>query len=413
VQSAAEAAGRQRLTCLGALAFGFGAVAAFAVSAQRSGKAAKADASASERLPKYFDYVHELENTACQNGKTDAQDTSEQDVEAETTRLAGPAPWYDLNKSPGGEGLAAAYEQCREITERYSKTFYLATALMPKERGSAFWAVYAWCRRTDDLVDMPRKEQDNNLLEELVDWEHRLDEVFAGRPLDVIDAALTDTVIRYPTLSVEPFKDMIKGMIMDVPGTGQNRYQTWEELDLYCYRVAGTVGLMSLPIFGTAEGYTEDDAREAALSLGCALQITNILRDVGEDARRGRIYLPQEDMKRFNVTEEQILNGKVTENYKNLMRFEIDRAESYYKAAQDGIGMLSPVARFPTQAALEIYRQILIRLVANDFDNLSKRAYVSKFEKFSMLPGIWWKSQDSGAKADAGAKAALSSRQGV
>jgi phytoene synthase len=149
---------------------------------------------------------------------------------------------------------------------------------------------------------------------------------------------------------------------------------------------------MSLPIFGTAEGYSAADAREAALSLGVALQITNILRDVGEDAQRGRIYLPQEDMKRFGVTEEQIMKGIVDDNYRALMRFEIDRAERYYKSAQEGIAMLLPVARFPTQAALEIYRQILFRLVDNDFDNLSKRAYVTKLEKFSMLPDIWWKS---------------------
>jgi phytoene synthase len=297
-----------------------------------------------------------------------------------------------LTRQPDGGGLAAAYEQCREITERYSKTFYLATALMPFERSSAFWAVYAWCRRTDDLVDMPRMKASKPLDEELIEWEARLNEVFAGRPRDVIDAALTDTVVRFPTLSIVPFQDMIKGMVMDVPGTGQNRYATWDDLNLYCYRVAGTVGLMSMPIFGTADGCTEDDARDAALSLGVALQITNILRDVGEDARRGRIYLPQEDMKRFGVSEEQIMNGIVNDNYRRLMRFEIDRAESYYKKAQEGIPMLSSVARFPTQAALEIYRQILIRLVANDYDNLSKRAYVSKLEKFSMLPGIWWKS---------------------
>jgi hypothetical protein len=145
---------------------------------------------------------------------------------------------------------------------------------------------------------------------------------------------------------------------------------------------------MSLPIFGTADGYTEDDARDAALSLGVALQITNILRDVGEDARRGRIYLPQEDMERFGVTEEQIMNGVVNDNYRALMRFEIDRAEKYYKKAQEGVPMLSSVARFPTQAALDIYRQILTRIVANDFDNLSKRAYVSKWEKFSMLTKV-------------------------
>jgi phytoene synthase len=356
-------------------------------------------------LPKYFDYVHELETTQPrQNGVKDsvAKTSTEQREKVDAERYGttnGLTPWYDLSRSPGGGGLDAAYEQCRDITERYSKTFYLATVLMPKERASAFWAVYAWCRRTDDLVDMPRLKADNNLREELIDWEDRLNEAFAGRPRDVIDAALTDTVVRFPSLTVEPFEDMIKGMVMDVPGTGQNRYATWDELNLYCYRVAGTVGLMSVPIFGTADGYTEADAREAALSLGVALQITNILRDVGEDARRGRIYLPQEDMERFGVTEEQIMNGIVDDNYKALIQFEIDRAEGYYKAAQSGIAMLSSVARFPTQAALEIYRQILIRLEANGYDNLTKRAYVSKTEKFSMLPGIWWKSFTSQPEA--------------
>jgi phytoene synthase len=377
------------------MAFGLGAVAALTLSSTSRSAEGDTDSEASEPVPMYFDYVADLEQTPPrENGRkeADAQSADARKAEVKTEQLAGLTPWYDLTRQPGGGGLAAAYEQCRDITERYSKTFYLATALMPRERSQAFWAVYAWCRRTDDLVDMPRQKGDNNLAAELVEWETRLNEAFAGRPRDVIDAALTDTVIRFPNLSITPFEDMIKGMVMDVPGTGQNRYATWDDLNLYCYRVAGTVGLMSLPIFGTADGYTEDDARESALSLGVALQITNILRDVGEDVRRGRIYLPQEDMARFGVTEEQIKNGIVNDKYRALMRFEIDRAESYYKAAQDGIAMLSPVARFPTQAALAIYRQILIRLVENDFDNLSKRAYVSKAEKFSMLPGIWWKS---------------------
>merc|ERR1719473_1260733 len=203
------------------MAFGFGAVVAFAVSARRTGKA-EVDARAQERLPKYFDYVHELEETSPrQNGKsdTDVKTAAEQEAEVESGRAGGLTPWYNATGPSGGESLAAAYEQCREITERYSKTFYLATALMSRERGQAFWAVYAWCRRTDDLVDMPRQKGDNNLEEELIEWEARLNEVFAGRPRDVIDAALTDTVMKLPNLSIVPFEDMIKGMVMDVPGT--------------------------------------------------------------------------------------------------------------------------------------------------------------------------------------------------
>ena len=157
-------------------------------------------------------------------------------------------PWYDATRRTNGGGLAAAYEQCREITERFSKTFYLATALLPRERSSALWAVYAWCRRTDDLVDMPRQKDHKHLAEELIEWESRLNEAFAGRPRDVIDAALTDTVVRFPNLSIAPFQDMIKGMVMDVPGIGQSRYATWDDLNLYCYRVAGTVPGLAFPI---------------------------------------------------------------------------------------------------------------------------------------------------------------------
>merc|ERR1719235_2367685 len=110
---------------------------------------------------------------------------------------------------------------------------------------------------------------------------------------------------------------------MDTPELGQDRYETWDELYLYCYRVASTVGLMCLPVLGTAKGYTEEDAKEPAIALGIALQITNILCDVGEDAKRGRIYLPLEDMKRFGVTESQIIQGDLDANYVKLIRFEI------------------------------------------------------------------------------------------
>jgi len=193
-------------------------------------------------------------------------------------------------------------------------------------------------------------------------------------------------------MDIEPFNDMVKGMLMDIPGTpmAQTRYETWEELELYCYRVAGTVGLMTLPIMGVAEGYTEEEARGPALSLGIALQITNILRDVGEDTVRGRIYLPMEDLERFKVTEEQVMEGYMDENYKNLIRFEIARAEKYYQEAEDGIPMLHPDARLPVRASAVIYKQILRKLAQNDYDNFRKRAYVPKSQKLMMLPSVWW-----------------------
>jgi len=225
---------------------------------------------------------------------------------------------------------------------------------------------------------------------DLAAWRARLNSVWQGEATDALDLTLLDTRMKYPSLSIEPFLDMIEGMKMDTPQFGQNRYKTWDDLYLYCYRVASTVGLMSLPIFGTAPGYTEEQAKSPAIALGIGLQITNILRDVGEDARRGRIYLPQEDMERFNVTERQILNNVLDDNYIKLMKFEIQRARDYYKEAQDGIPMLAPAARLGVQAASDIYSQILNKVEDNGYDNFRFRAYVKSNEKLSLLLSSWW-----------------------
>ena len=162
---------------------------------------------------------------------------------------------------------------------------------------------------------------------------------------------------------------------------------------MYCYRVASTVGLMTLPVMGTAEGYTYEEAKEPAIALGIALQITNIMRDVGEDAVRGRIYVPLEDMAKFGVTEQQILNGKMDDNYRELVKFEIQRARDYYAMSDEGIPMLHPDSRLAVQATGDIYGKILEKLEANDYDNFRKRAYVSKMEKFTTLPSVWAKIQ--------------------
>ena len=232
-------------------------------------------------------------------------------------------------KSYGAE-LANAYKRCGEITKIFSKTFYFGTTFFSQEKKQAVWAIYVWCRRTDDIVDSPlaamlgpeRMEEDLRL------WKERLDRIWVQEPTDALDMALSDAKKNYPSMDIEPYNDMIDGMLMDTPGHQlfQDRYETWDELYTYCYRVAGTVGLMVLPVLGTSTTHTLEEAIPPGLSLGIAFQITNILRDVGEDALRGRIYLPREDMSKFGVTEEQIIKGVLDENYKNLMKFEIQRA---------------------------------------------------------------------------------------
>jgi len=295
--------------------------------------------------------------------------------------------------------IARAYDESGIVTAAFAKTFYLGTQVLPELPMKAVWAVYVWCRRTDEIVDAPRpeaKDPNAEMLTDLSEWEIRLERLFdRGDAVDVLDLPLLDCKVKYPNLPIAPFTDMIRGMLMDIPGLGQERYDTWEELHLYCYRVAGTVGLMTMPVFGCAEGYTDEIAKEPALSLGVAFQITNILRDVGEDAEtRGRVYLPQRDMAKFGVTEQQLLDQRVDENYINLMKYEIARARMYYARALRGVAMLSPDSRLPVQLSLDAYGKILTKIEENEYDTLTKRAYVGKWEKLAGLPSSWYRTLD-------------------
>eukprot|EP00746_Dinoflagellata_sp_MGD_P125705 gnl/MRDRNA2_/MRDRNA2_60543_c0_seq1.p1 gnl/MRDRNA2_/MRDRNA2_60543_c0~~gnl/MRDRNA2_/MRDRNA2_60543_c0_seq1.p1 ORF type:complete len:541 (+),score=75.33 gnl/MRDRNA2_/MRDRNA2_60543_c0_seq1:165-1625(+) len=288
--------------------------------------------------------------------------------------------------------LSLAYKKCEDVTQEFSKTFYIGTALLRPEAKKHGWAIYAWCRRVDDIVDSPQAMLNPTQLDsDLIEWNRRLNGIWEGKPSDMFDLAMADTVRYYPTLSIDPFREMIKGMVMDVPGhpNGKNRYQNFDELYLYCYRVAGTVGLMMLPILGTANGVTQEDAKVPAVALGIALQLTNILRDVGEDLSRGRIYLPQDELQDFGITEEDLITGKVTEKYEKFMKFQIARARQWYEEAAYGISMLAPDARFAVQSTLDLYSRILSKIEENGYDNLNKRAYTTGFEKLQILPGSW------------------------
>ncbi|MEB3252776.1 MAG: phytoene synthase [Cyanobacteriota bacterium] len=295
----------------------------------------------------------------------------------------------DLSPSQSLSSVEAAYELCRQVTAKYSKTFYMGTMLMEPAKRRAIWAIYLWCRRTDELVDGPQAQFTN---EKTLDrWEAQLESVFSGCPMGDEDVALVDTLERFP-LDIQPFKDMIAGQRMDLR---RSRYDTFEELELYCYRVAGTVGLMSTTIMGVDaqlesapwRHHTPLDPTPQAIALGIANQLTNILRDVGEDARRGRIYLPLEDLQRFNYSEADLIAGVIDDRWRRLMAFQIDRARRFYREAEAGISLLSPDARWPVWAALELYQQILDVIEENDYDVFSRRAYVPSWRKFFTLPG--------------------------
>lgn len=293
--------------------------------------------------------------------------------------------------------VEVSYELCRQITAKYAKTFYPGTLLMKEaKRRRAMWAIYAWCRRTDELVDGPAAAI--TTLETLDRWEQHLESVFAGDPLEDYDVALVDALQNFP-LEIQPFRDMIAGQRMDLCWS---RYKTFEELHLYCYRVAGTVGLMSTAVMGIDT--TKDTAAwnqdkepyipiEEAIALGIASQLTNILRDVGEDARRGRIYIPLEDLAEFNYTEQDLFNGVVDDRWRELVRFQIHRTREFYAKAEKGIGYLAPSARLPVWSALILYSQILDRIERNQYDVFRQRAYVPNLQKLCSLPTAFLRAQ--------------------
>ena len=285
--------------------------------------------------------------------------------------------------------LEEAYELCRQVTAEYAKTFYFGTRLMSAEKRRAIWAIYVWCRRTDELVDGVQAATTTDAT--LDHWERNLESIFAGHPIDDTDVALVDTLERFP-IDIQPFRDMIAGQRMDLY---RSRYETFEELELYCYRVAGTVGLMSTSVMGIdtslgsapwSRAQPQPNPAPEAIALGIANQLTNILRDVGEDARRGRIYLPLEDLDRFNYTEKDLLKGVVDDRWRSIMRFQIQRARKFYVEAEKGISRLSPDARFPVWSALLLYSQILDAIERNQYDVFRKRAFVPKWQKFLSLP---------------------------
>jgi 15-cis-phytoene synthase len=267
--------------------------------------------------------------------------------------------------------LSEAYQICFEISRKHSRSFFLSTQLLPPEKRCAIRALYAFCRTSDDLVDQPRA----NAVQALAEWV-ALVHAPQPPPNNAVLLAWNDTADRYAVPHTLP-DELLAGIAMDLT---VNRYATFDDLWLYCYRVASVVGLISMRIIGHCEG-----AASYAIRLGVALQLTNILRDVGEDARRGRVYLPREDLERFGLCEEDILNGRCDDSFRSLMRFEIERANRLYEEAWPGIALLNPDGQLATAAAAEIYRGILGKIDRNDYDVYQRRAYVPLARKLLLL----------------------------
>ncbi|WP_441000514.1 phytoene/squalene synthase family protein [Fodinibius sp. SL11] len=287
------------------------------------------------------------------------------------------------------ERLKEAYAECRSITRHHAKTFYMATRFLPNHKQRGIFAIYSLCRYIDDLVDEAedllekRELTEDDIRIKLESWKQKLRDTYNGQSHDNdILIAFSDVLRRYHIPIEMPF-ELMEGVCMDL---FKNRYQTFDELYDYSFKVASIVGLMTSQVFG----YESKEALGYAVDLGIAMQLTNILRDVGEDLRRNRIYLPQEDMVRFNVTEEELFNYKQTGNVIDLLDFQIQRTRRYYQRSEQGISLLSSDSRLPVYLARQNYGRILNKIEENNYNVFSKRAYLNATEKFSILPRAYY-----------------------
>jgi len=271
-----------------------------------------------------------------------------------------------------------AFEHARSLTAHHSKSFYLSTRLLPAKKQWATFALYGFCRYADNLIDNPRMRSVEELQREVSFLSEELSVAYRTGESEhpilhpfIIIATEYGIPQRYP-------QELLKGVEMDL---NRSRYDTFDDLYLFAYRVAGVVGLMMTYVLG----YREEEAFEYAERLGIAMQLTNILRDVKEDADRGRIYLPQDEMRNHNITDRQVMNGTFSPKMKDLMRFQVDRAFSYFDAAYPGIRLLDKDARFAIYAASRIYSGILTKIEARDYNPFLGRVYVPKTKKLQIL----------------------------
>ncbi len=262
----------------------------------------------------------------------------------------------------------------RAITKKHAKTFYFASRFLKKDKRNAAYAVYAICRLSDEAVDAGKNTQHEQSLEKL---EKNITAAYNQTVLDnAILSAFRQTAEKHK-IPQEYFRDLIAGMYLDLR---KNRYKNFAELYDYCYKVAGVVGLTMLQIFG----YKNPKAKDYAVDLGIAMQLTNILRDIKEDFERGRIYIPEDEMARFAVTETDICEGRLSDNFKALLKFQIARAREYYANSKWGIKMIGDAnSRFVVSAMADIYSGILNSIEKHNYNVFSRRAHVSILGKIT------------------------------
>ena len=291
------------------------------------------------------------------------------------------------------EAIENAYKYCESVTKSNAKSFYFAAKFLPLHKQKPVYPIYAFCRHVDDEIDEIGEGDEKKAVETVLKWKKQLELLYQGKikqteiaePSSMVFLAWSDLLQTYKIPQNLPL-ELIQGVLMD---TNIKRYETFDELYIYCYRVASTVGLMSSEILG----YSDEIALEYAEAMGIAMQLTNILRDIKEDAAMNRIYLPQEDLQRFGVTEAQIFENRFNANFEKLMRFEMERARDFYNKGEKGIAYLEKDTRFTVLLASRIYGKILDEIEKQNFDVFLKRAHTTKRQKLFSIPKIWRESR--------------------
>ena len=273
------------------------------------------------------------------------------------------------------------HDYCQDRAAKSGSSFYYSFMFLPPEQRQAITALYAFCREVDDVVD---ECHDVSLAQiKLEWWRQEVERIFAGTPTHPVGFALQDVLRRFK-LPQEQLLEIIDGMAMDL---SQTRYLDFKGLQLYCYRVASVVGLLSVEIFG----YENRQTLKYAHDLGVALQLTNIIRDVGEDARRGRIYLPIEDLQRFGVLAKDILEARYSDAFRELMVFQGERAEQFYEQAFAQLPAGDRKAQRPGLVMAAIYRTLLREIAADGFQVLDRRISLTPVRKVWIAGSTWFK----------------------
>lgn len=273
-------------------------------------------------------------------------------------------------------------QYCQQKTAQSGSSFYYSFMFLAKPQREAITALYAFCREVDDIAD--ECTELHIAQTKLHWWRSEIENLYQGKPQHPVSKALLIPIQTYH-LDVEHFNEVIDGMEMDL---NFNRYEDFKQLQLYCYRVASVVGLLAAQIFGFSNRKTLKYAHD----LGMAFQLTNIIRDVGEDSRRGRIYLPLDELAQFNVTEEDILHSRESEAVKALMEFQIERAESYYDRALRALPSVDKKSQRVGLMMAAIYRTLLREIKADGAQKvLNSRTSLGALRKIWLAASVWVK----------------------